>query len=274
MPKNRKSIPRNLSKQKHAGQHFLHNKRMIKEVISTAKIKSDETILEIGSGLGALTLPIAEKAGKVIAVENDLNLITKLKAKSNEINNIQIVAQNFLKISLPNKNFTVVANIPYAITTSILNKLLHSPMNNLNRAILIMEKGAAKRFSQKNQVNPTILKWKMWFEFELGKTIPPNCFSPPPRIESVIFIIKRRNQPLVSEKYHKAFFALASYGLKYPNLSLQEAFKSVFTAPQITRLVRSLKINRYDSVSMLNEHQWAFLFQTMQQYVPAHRWPK
>ncbi|WP_028776430.1 23S ribosomal RNA methyltransferase Erm [Shimazuella kribbensis] len=274
MPKNRKSIRQNLSKQAHTGQHFLHNKRMIEEVIATAKIKSDETILEIGAGLGALTLPIAENAGKVIAMENDPNLIPKLKEKINDRNNIQVIAQDFLKSTLPRKTFTVVANIPYSITTLILNKLLHSPNNSLDRAILIMEKGAAKRFSQKKQTNPAILKWKMWFEFEIGKTIPSHCFSPPPRVESVIFIIKRRVQPLLSEKYHKAFFSFVSHCLKYPNQSLEGALKGIFTAPQITRLVRNIKIDRYDPVSILNEYQWAAIFQTITQYVPPHRWPR
>jgi 23S rRNA (adenine-N6)-dimethyltransferase len=270
MPKNRKQI----RSKSNAGQHFLHNKRLIHQIISGANIQSHETTIDIGAGLGAFTLPLAEQANRVIAVENDLQLVEKLSTKTKEKTNIKVIHQDFLQFSLPRHPFVVVANIPYSITTSILHRLLHIPSNGLDRAVLIIEKGAAKRFTKKIHTNPTILKWRMCFEFKIGQTISPENFSPPPKVDSVVFSIKRRMKSFIPVAVHHRFGSLASYALKYPNLPVSEALLGVFTSPQITRLLRMLHIDRNSAICSLHEQQWSTIFQTMTQYVPSYRWPK
>jgi 23S rRNA (adenine-N6)-dimethyltransferase len=168
----------------------------------------------------------------------------------------------------------VVANIPYSITTSILHKILHIPSNGLDRAVLIIEKGAAKRFTKKIHTNPNILKWRMCFEFKIGQTISPENFSPPPRVDSVVFSINRRTKSLIKFAGHHRFWNLASYALKYPNIPVHKALLGIFTSPQITRLLKVLHIDRNNAICSLNEQQWATIFQTMNQYVPTYRWPK
>ncbi|MXQ54291.1 23S ribosomal RNA methyltransferase Erm [Shimazuella sp. KC615] len=270
MPKNRKQI----RSKSNAGQHFLHNKRLIHQIISIANIQPNETTIDIGAGLGAFSLPLAEKANRVIAVENDPQLFEKLSTKTKEKTNISVVHQDFLQFSLPRHPYVVVANIPYSITTSILHKLLHIPSNCLDRAVLIIEKGPAKRFTKKIHTNPNILKWRMCFEFKIGQTIGPENFSPPPRVDSVVFSINRRIKPMIPAAEHHRFWSLASYALKYPNLPVSEALLGVFTSPQITRLLRTLKIDRNSTICSINEQQWATIFQTMTRYVPSYRWPK
>jgi 23S rRNA (adenine-N6)-dimethyltransferase len=257
-----------------SGQHLLHNKRIINDLIQMANLTSNDTVLDLGAGKGALTFPVAEKAGKVIAVEYDPRFVEILKKKAEAYPNIKVIQQDILKLHLPKEPFIVVAGIPYAITTPIMKMLLHQPANSLQRAVLVMEKGAAKRFTSYPITNPLILKWRMWFDLGYVREISRENFSPPPKVDSAILIIRRKKKPSIPYKYHDSFLGLAEYALKYPQLPLYEALKGVFTPPQITRLVRNLGVNRNIAICLLNEIQWGIVFHTMVQYVQRPYWPK
>lgn len=274
MPKNDKKKQTRSQVQKHLGQHLLHNKRIINKIISLANIKQHELVVDIGAGLGALALPISEKADHVLAVEKDPVFATKLQSKTESKINVQVVQQDFLSFSLPNRPFCVVASIPYSITTPILNHLLDRPTSSLQRAVLIIEKGAAKRFTNKPLMNPRTLTWRMWFDLMIGDTITAKNFAPPPRVDSAVFIIQRKKNLLIPPAQQNRFTALVSYGLKFPKLPIGEVLKGIFTAPQITHLLRNIRADRHDMICSLNEHQWAIVFLTMIQYVKSYHWPK
>ncbi|OYD08207.1 rRNA adenine methyltransferase [Paludifilum halophilum] len=252
----------------------MHNKRMIHDLIRMAELHSDDLVVEIGAGTGLLTIPMAEKAGKVLAVEKDPFLIQKMQKKIRKGCNIRVIQQDFLRINLPKRPFCVVANIPYSITTPILKKLLDRPSTPVQKAVLVMEKGAAKRFTANPVRNPHILKWRIWFDIQMGRTIPPHCFSPPPRIDSAVLLVRKKEQPGIPPCHHARLMALAATGLKNPGLPLSRVFKGIFTSSQITRLARDLDIDRDMPVQFLNEQQWEHLFRIMMKYVPPFRWPK
>lgn len=257
-----------------SGQHLLHNKRIVKEMIEQARIKSVDTVLEIGAGKGALTFSLAEKAGKVLAVENDPLFVEVLQKKSLGYPNMMIVQRDFMKAKLPKEPFYVVANIPYAITTPIFEKLLGQPANSLQRAVLMIEKGAAKRFTADPITNPRILTWRMWFELKWVREVSRRYFSPPPSVDSAILRIRRRSHPSVPHHHQQQFMALAAYGLKYPQLPINEALKGIFTMPQMKHLVKNVGVERHTPIGSLTEHQWGVVFQTMMRHVEPFRWPK
>lgn len=260
--------------QSHMGQHLLHNKSIIKKIVSSANIKPHELVVEIGPGSGALTLPLSEKANYVLAIEKDATFVRELRRKMKGINNLKVIHGDFLHFLLPKQSYVVVASIPYGITTPILRKLLNQPANPMDRAVLVIEKGAAKRFTTSRPTNPEVLKWRMWFRFTMGQQIGSYCFSPPPSVESVVFKIKRRQELLIPFKYHKDFMGFAAYALRFPQLPIRYALKGIFTAPQITRLLRDLKVEPFVPIYSLTEKEWAKAFMTMVEYVPDYRWPK
>lgn len=110
-------------------------------MIDLAQIRSTDTVLDIGAGTGALTLPLAEKAGHVLAIETDPAFVDKLLGKMKDSSNIRVKQSDFLEIPLPRNPFAVVANIPYSITTPIMGKLLECPGLPLQRAALLVEMG-------------------------------------------------------------------------------------------------------------------------------------
>lgn len=257
-----------------SAQHLLINKRLVGELIEMAQISRKDTVLDIGAGVGAITFPLSEKAGTVVAIENDSAYISKLLRKTEGKKNIRVKSIDFLQYNLPKGSFSVVANIPYSITTPIFGKLLDHPNSGLQRAVIIIEKGAAKRFTAVPTANPRILKWRMWYDIRLVRAVSPSHFSPLPSVDSAILLVTRKQRPLVSPNHHAKFMGLAAYGLQFPQMPFFAALAGIFTAPQITRLVRLLSVDRNQPIGSLSEQQWGELFLAMLQHVDPVRWPR
>ncbi|KOR88055.1 ribosomal RNA small subunit methyltransferase A [Paenibacillus solani] len=257
-----------------SAQHQLISKRLIYDMINLAQVQSSDTILDIGAGTGALTVPLAETGAHVIAIEADPAFVDKLLSHMKNRDNIRVKYADILEAVLPKSPFVVVANIPYSITTPILGRLLDYPSVPLKRAILLVEKGAAKRFTAVPIQDPRILSWRMHYEIRLVRTVSPQHFAPPPKVDSAILSISRRSKPLVDMQHQLKFRALGAYGLLDPRLPLSAALIGIFTPPQITRLVRVLGIDRELPMCRLNEEQWAVVLYTMLQHVPPSRWPQ
>src|SRR5690606_32335497 len=119
------------------GQHFMHNKSIIREMIQLARVSKDDTVIDIGAGKGAVTTLLAQKADKVIAIEYDRDLVDVLRSKTVACNNVKVIHRDIMITHLPRHNYLVVANIPYSITTSIMKKLLNNPMSGLQRAVIV-----------------------------------------------------------------------------------------------------------------------------------------
>ncbi|GIP06628.1 ribosomal RNA small subunit methyltransferase A [Paenibacillus lautus] len=257
-----------------SAQHLLISKRLIHDMIDLARIRSTDTVLDIGAGTGALTFPLAEKAARVLAIEADPAFVDKLLGKMKDSSNIRVKQSDFLEIPLPRNPFAVVANIPYSITTPIMGKLLECPGLPLQRAVLLVEMGAAKRFTAVPIQDPRILSWRMQYDIRLVRTVSPRHFAPPPQVDSAILTIHRRKKPLIAASHQPKFTALAAYGLRDARLPLFAALSGVFTPPQMAKLVKVLRVDRELPVGRLNEEQWGTVFHTMLQHVPANRWPK
>src|SRR5699024_8588533 len=129
-------------------QHFLNNRSTIKEMLDHAQINKNDMVIDIGAGKGALTSPLSRKAKKVIAIELDSHLADSLKRSFSNTPTVKVLNLNFLDIPLPNKSFKVVANIPYNITTDIFGHLLDVPQTSFTGGVIIIEWGAAKRFTE------------------------------------------------------------------------------------------------------------------------------
>lgn len=255
-----------------SGQHLLYNKGLLKDIVNIAHISESDLVLELGAGKGALTNVLSNRARKILAVEYDQKFIRKLQQL--EMKNTVIIQQDILKISLPRKPFVVVSNIPYAITTPIMKMLLNKPSSGFQRGVIVMEKGAAKRFTSNFVKDPYIITWRMWFDIRYVKGISRKNFSPPPRVDSAMITINRKAKPIVPYNDYLIFWGLVDYVLKNPQLSIDLALRGVFTPPQIKHLKRGLRIKDEVTVANLSEQQWGFIFETMEKHVPKFRWPK
>ncbi|QQK79456.1 23S ribosomal RNA methyltransferase Erm [Salicibibacter cibi] len=255
-----------------SGQHFMHNKKLLHDIVQRANVNKRDTVLELGAGKGALTTILAQSAGKVLAVEFDGKLVDTLEWKTAP--NTTVIHQDMMEIRLPEEKFVVVSNIPYSITTPIMKMLLDNPSSGLQKGIIIMEKGAAKRFTAKPVKNSYVLAWRMWFDIRYVKGISRNNFSPPPKVDSALVLITRRKEPIVQAKDYAAFLGLAQYAFKQPGATIGNALKGVFTPPQLKHLRKELDVTNEIPIGSLTDIQWGIVFNTMTQYVQQPLWPR
>lgn len=276
MPKNKRPSRQagRLAPTNFSGQHLIRDKSLVRRMIELARLSPQPLVLDIGAGAGALTLPLAQEGWQVLAIENDPRFAEKLHGKLGEAEGIRIVEADFLEMPLPRKPFGVVANIPFAITTSVLGKLMDHPAVPFRHGVLIVELGAARRFTADPVTHARILGWRMQFDLKLAEPVSPDHFSPPPRVQCAILTVRRKKEPLVRPSDHARFMGLVTQALRVPGAPLHAALGLWFTPAQLKHLVKLLRVDRSAPIGALNERQWAAFFETMIRYVEPYRWPK
>jgi 23S rRNA (adenine-N6)-dimethyltransferase len=256
------------------GQHLLSDKRLARRIVSLAENHGRDIVIDIGAGAGALTIPLAEQRWRILAVESDPALADKLRRRLRDKENVRILQEDFLRMHLPRKPFRVVSNIPFSITTATLGRLLDQPSSAFQGGVIIVELGAAFRFTRDPITDPRILGWRTWFDLEVIRSIPAGSFSPPPRVDAAILSVKRRNPPLVPLHAHARFMSLVKGCLRAPYSPAIRALRGTFTAEQVKRLVRRLQVDRSAPICFLDPLQWALVYDTMCHYVEPCRWPR
>jgi 23S rRNA (adenine-N6)-dimethyltransferase len=151
----------------------------------------DDLVLDIGAGLGAVTRPLARVGSRVIAVERDARIAQRLRRRMATWPKVAVVTGDALSVPFPGRPFRVVANIPFAITTRLLRRLVHSRMV---AADLVVEIGAGRRLAGAPD-RPELVRWHRRFVFTLGRRIPATSFRPAPAVDAVVLHVRRRSAP-------------------------------------------------------------------------------
>jgi 16S rRNA (adenine1518-N6/adenine1519-N6)-dimethyltransferase len=186
----------NLRPKKKLGQHFLVDPSTAEMIVRRSRITAADTVLEIGAGLGALTIPAAGVVKRVYAVETDPKLTQLLKTELlvHKLTNIEIIEKNILQVdisSLANKSgrgLIVMGNLPYNISSQILVQLIEA-RDHVSRSILMFQKELARRIKagpgNKDYGRLTVML-SYCAEIKSIATIAPSLFYPPPKIESEV----------------------------------------------------------------------------------------
>lgn len=178
------------------GQNFLVNRRILKKIIGLSGLSKNDIVLEIGPGTGILTLELAKNAKKVISVEKDLRIIPVLKEALKEVKNVEIIQGDILKI-IPrqnnywwgNKNYKVIANIPYYLTSPLIRKLLEAK-NRPREIILMVQKEVAQRIcAQPPKMNLLAVSVQFYAYPKILSYVSKESFWPKPKVDSAIIRI-------------------------------------------------------------------------------------
>lgn len=204
--------------QKKFGQNFLIDTTVLDRIIDAAQITREDCVLEIGPGIGTMTQYLAERAGSVVAVEIDKNLIPILEETLAAYDNVTVINEDILKVDVAKlaeeKNggrpIKVVANLPYYITTPIIMGLFEKQVP-LKSITIMVQKEVADRM----QVGPGTkdygalsLAVQYYAKPEIVANVPPNCFIPRPNVGSAVIRLTRYEQPPVSVRDEKRMFAI------------------------------------------------------------------
>lgn len=196
-------------------QNFITDRKLINRIIHLSNIDKNDTVIEIGTGKGHLTEAMCRQGGYVYSVEIDRKLYESTKEKLSGFSNLNLIHGDFLNYSLPKKGeYKVYANIPYFITTQIVDKL--TQVSNPPADIwLVMEKGAAKRFMGLPRETEKSLMLKVCWDMEILYRFRREDFHPMPSVDSVLIHFSRKAVPDLNKKERYAFKRFVEHCLKY-----------------------------------------------------------
>jgi 16S rRNA (adenine1518-N6/adenine1519-N6)-dimethyltransferase len=250
---------------KSLGQHFLTDKRILARIADALHLTGDETVLEIGPGRGALTDLLAERAGRLIAIEYDRALAAMLRERYTRRSNVLIAEANVLDVSLGELAagpYVLVGNVPYYITTPILFHALVPP--RADRAIYLVQREVAQRLVASpggKEYGALTVNVAAVARAETLFGVPAGAFSPPPKVESAVVRITPLAQPLLSAGEERPFRTLVQGAFGMRRKQMRRVVRSLYAldAEQADQLLAAAGIEPADRPEVLSVEQFVAL---------------
>jgi 16S rRNA (adenine1518-N6/adenine1519-N6)-dimethyltransferase len=231
-----------MKKKKSLGQHFLHTPSYLKKIVDAADIRTGEMVLEVGPGDGALTALLLERGARVIAVEKDRRLIEILNDRFAG-KNVEIIEDDILHFDISrhveDREYKIVANIPYYITGALLKKFL-STQKQPSSMTLLLQKEVAWRIARSKKESILSLSVKAYGEPAYIVRVPAGAFSPAPRVDSaVLHIANISREHFTNPSQETRFFELVRAGFSQKRKLLKSNLKPVLGEKVLTILERA-----------------------------------
>lgn len=213
---------------KRKGQNYLIDNKVLSQIIQSAELSINDSVLEIGAGIGTLTIPLAKNAGKVIAIEQDKRIAAILIKRLDKlkISNVDVIVGDATKLNFPKFN-KVVSNLPYKISSPITFKILE---NKFDSAILMYQLEFAERMIAKSgDSNYSRLSVMMHFyaEVEMLFNVSKDVFFPKPKISSAVIKLTPKNKVEFNELFLKVTRALFQHKRKKVRNALMDSFHEI-----------------------------------------------
>jgi 16S rRNA (adenine1518-N6/adenine1519-N6)-dimethyltransferase len=216
------------------GQNFLIDNDILDKIVASANLTKDDKVLEIGPGIGLLTVRLADSSGKVLSIELDDKLIPILNDNLKEFDNVVIYHGDAMKVDLMQltdehlkEPFTICANIPYYITTPLINRFFKEDLNVKN-IVLMIQKEVAERMVAKpggKDYGALSLLIQYYSKPSIVTLVPPNCFVPRPKIDSAVIKLEMYKKPPVELISSELFFNVIKASFSQRRKTLSNALK-------------------------------------------------
>ena len=218
----------NIRLNKRRGQNYLINSQILSNIIKHSQINETDIVLEIGAGIGTLTIPLSEAAGKVMAVEQDPRIVRVLKERLDDlgISNVEILEVDATRVEFPPFN-KVVANLPYQISSPITFKLLQ---HDFEWGILMYQLEFAQRMVAqpgKSDYSRLSVMMHLCSHVEVLFKVPRGAFIPQPKVSSAVVKIIPKKNPAVDEFFLNTCRALFHHKKKKAKKALLESFHEI-----------------------------------------------
>lgn len=252
-------------------QRFLADEGVLERIMAAAEIEPADTVLEVGPGLGTLTRALAARAGRVIAVELDAQLVAILHQRLSDYPNVTIVQGDILQLAPaelvgPHAPYLVVANLPYYITSPVLRHFLeatHPP----ERLVLMIQKEVAQRIlATPGHLSLLAVSVQFYARPRLVGYVPAAAFYPRPKVDSAIVRLDVYRQPPVPVEDVPRFFRVVAAGFSQPRKQLKNALAHSLGLP-VAKAMEALAaagINPQQRAESLSLDDWARLAPRLQ----------
>ena len=244
---------------KRLGQNFLFDEQSLQTIASD--VTKEDTVIEIGPGLGTLTAILAEKANKVIAVELDAKMVKILEERFKLYNNVQIIQDDILHVNIDKiaPKAKVVANLPYYITTSIITKLLNT---NIKDITILIQKEVAERICAEpgtKKAGAITYYVKYYADSKIIANVPKEYFIPSPEVESSIVKITKKDEKAVKVNNEKLFFDIIKTNFTQRRKTILNSLSSIIDKEVLKNILKECKIEESERGENLSLEQFAMI---------------
>ena len=241
---------KNFRFKKNFGQNFIVDKNVIENIIKSADIDEETLVIEIGPGAGSLTTALVTKAKNVLCYEIDENLRPILNENLNDYSNVKIIFKDFLECDVKKdieefeyKKLYVVANLPYYITTPIINKIIDDKID-VEKIVIMVQKEVGDRFKANpgsKDYNSLSIFLKYYFDINKVLDVSRNVFLPKPNVDSIVVeFVKKKDKLYV--KNEELFFKLVKDSFRQKRKTLRNNLKN-YDLDKIESVLRKYDMN-------------------------------
>ena len=227
---------RGIRPRKHLGQSFLQDRNITDKIIEFADIRPNETVVEIGAGLGIMTSLMAAKARRVIALEIDPDMIQILKERLQGLDHVQVIETDVLKYDFfsacpldSSEKLKIIGNVPYQISSPLLFRLLDF-RKCISSIVLMLQKEVVDRISAlpgtKNYGIPSVAL-SMFCRVERLMDVPASCFYPKPKVVSSVLKMEVRERPLIELRDEASFRQIVRLAFAQRRKTLMNNFRNI-----------------------------------------------
>ncbi len=261
---------------KSLGQNFIVSEPLLQAIVEAAEVGKQDTILEIGAGLGALTNSLAERAGRVIALELDGRLIGPLRQILAHHNNVEIVQGDILEVDLalllgeqrehPPFPFKVVGNLPYYATSAILRRLLEGSSPRPQLLVVTVQREVGERIVAKpGQMSLLAVSVQFYGQPRIVARAPPGAFYPSPKVSSAVVRVDLYREPPYEVEDPALFFSVVRAGFSQRRKYLRNSLPQGLGLPQslIVAALRRAGVEETLRPQALSIDDWAMLYREL-----------
>ena len=224
---------------KSLGQNFLVDDSVPRDIVSGADVNKEDLAIEIGPGVGTLTAQLLKTAKRVVAIELDNDLIPILEQELGDNPNFTLIHNDALKVDFneiidDEKSVKLVANLPYYVTTPIIVKLLKEGYNFKSLTIMIQKEVAERMNAEPGNKDYGALSLLVQYycNTSIVRRVPPNCFIPRPKVDSIVIRLDKLDSPRVKVDNEKLFFDIIRNSFNMRRKTLWNGVKSIGPAKE------------------------------------------
>ncbi len=222
---------------KSLGQHLLVSRTALAAVVQAAELTPADAVLEVGAGTGALTIELAERAARVVAVELDRAMLPALRETTARFANVELLPKNLLDVEpadLFDRPYKLVANLPYYITALTLRHFLEARMPPRLLVVMVQREVAERIVAGGGEMSLLGLSVQFYGQPRIVATVPPDAFYPPPKVESAVVRVELYPEPPLPPAARDRFFQLAHAGFAEKRKQLHNSLARRLDTPDET----------------------------------------
>ena len=252
---------------KSLGQHFLNDGSILDRIVEAAGLTADDTALEVGPGLGALTSRLVQRAGRVVTIELDPALAAALPARLGNPANLTSMtgdarSADITELVGPGIPFKMLANLPYYAANPIIRRFLESPPHPQLMVVMVQREVAQTMVADPGKMGILSVAVQYYARPSLVCDVPPQAFHPRPKVSSAVVKLELYAKPPVAVADPPAFFDLVRAGFSAPRKQLRNSLSRGLGAPpeQTAELLESVDLDGRRRAETLSLEEWTALY--------------